>query len=177
MTGTTNLGGFESTTVASYLSLSSSQAFRTKDEKKLLDVKSSKKKHFKDIISESFAKQHSLDAIKNASLTEEELIAKMQDEVYATGDALSDMISAENVLAYKKAIKNFVEYILEKAYDVENVITGGLNPSKKKAWTIVKVINAKLDKLVSDLMYNQIKKIEMLKRIDEIKGLIVDLRG
>ncbi|MGP1437795.1 MAG: YaaR family protein [Treponema sp.] len=179
MAGINNVSNFDSPTVSSYFSLASSQFFKTKDEKKLTDSKTERTKHFKDIIKESFyyAKQSSLDSIKNEKLTEEELIEKMQDEVYATGDALSDMISAENILAYKKAIKNFVEYILDHAYDVENVITGGVNPLKKKAWTIVKVINTKLDKLVSDLMYNQVKKLDVLRRIDEIKGLIVDLRG
>ncbi len=176
MGGAGNVGTFDSATIASYASLSS-QLFKTKDEKKLSDSKLEKQKSFKNIIKETFVKQSYLDSIKTEKLSEEELIAKMQDEVYATGDALTDMISTENILAYKKAIKNFVEYILERAYDVENVITGGLNPSKKKAWTIVKVINTKLDKLISDLMYNQLKKIEVLKRIDEIKGLIVDLRG
>lgn len=39
------------------------------------------------------------------------------------------------------------------------------------------MINEKLDKLIADLMYNQLKKIDILKRIDEIKGLIVDLKG
>ena len=172
MGGAGNVGTFDSATMASYASLSS-QLFKTKDEKKLSDSKLEKQKSFKNIIKETFVKQSYLDSIKTEKLSEEELIAKMQDEVYATGDALTDMISTENILAFK----NFVEYILERAYDVENVITGGLNPSKKKAWTIVKVINTKLDKLISDLMYNQLKKIEVLKRIDEIKGLIVDLRG
>ena len=41
----------------------------------------------------------------------------------------------------------------------------------------MKVINTKLDKLISDLMYNQLKKLEILERVGEIKGLIVDLRG
>ena len=177
MSGPSNVGSFDSSTVASYLSLSSSQIFKSKDEKKLSDAKFEKTKHFKDIIRESFVGNSSLNSIKNTGLTEEELIAKMQDEVYATGDALIDMISTENILAYKQAIKNFVEYILEKTYDVENIITGGLDPSKQKAWTIVRVINAKLDKLISDLMYNQLKKIEVLERIDEIKGLIIDLKG
>jgi hypothetical protein len=172
-----NVGSLDSNTVASYVSISSPQVFKNKDEKKLSDSKLQKTRHFKDIIKEVFVEQSYLDSTKNEKITEEELIAKMQDEVYATGDALSDVISKENILAYKKAIKNFVEYMLDRAYCVENIITGGLNPSKKKAWTIVKVIDSKLDKLVSDLMYNQLKKIEVLKRIDEIKGLIVDLRG
>lgn len=177
MSGTGNVGSFDSSTVASYLPLSSSQFFKTKDEKKLSNEKIDRTKRFKDILKETFIKDSSLNGVANTNLSEEELIVKMQDEVYATGDALVDMISMENILAYKKAIKNFVEYILEKAYDVENIITGGRDPSKKKAWTIVKVINTKLDKLISDLMYNQLKKIDVLERIDEIKGLIVDLIG
>lgn len=146
-------------------------------KKKLSDAKLDRSKHFKDVIKESFLGIPSQSNVKDSRLTEAELISKMQDEVYATGDALVDMMSRENILAYKRAVKNFVEYILERTYDVENVITGSLDPSKKKAWTIVKVIDKKLDKLISDLMYNQLKKIDILERIDEIKGLIIDLKG
>lgn len=104
-------------------------------------------------------------------------MAKLQDDVYSTGDALSDTVSPENILAYKKAIKAFVEYVLNCTYEVENIVSGSLNPKRQRAWTIVKVINEKLDKLIGELMYSQLKKIEVLKRIDEIKGLIVDLKG
>lgn len=177
MSGAGNVGSFDSATVASYLSLSSSQFFKTKDEKKLSETKIDKTKRFKDVIRETFIKDVPSNALANTKLSEEDIIIKMQDEVYTTGDALSDMISTENIIAYKKAIKKFLEYVLEKTYDVENVVTGGCNYSKKKAWTIVKVINIKLDKLISDLMYNQLKKIDVLERIGEIKGLIVDLIG
>lgn len=169
------VAGLDSSTATSYLS--SHQFFKTKDEKKLSDAKLDRSKHFKDVIKESFLGIPSQSNVKDSRLTEAELISKMQDEVYATGDALVDMMSRENILAYKRAVKNFVEYILERTYDVENVITGSLDPSKKKAWTIVKVIDKKLDKLISDLMYNQLKKIDILERIDEIKGLIIDLKG
>ena len=176
MSGTGNVGGFDPTTATSYIPLSSSQFLKTKEEKKLSNSKIDKPKRFRDVIKEAFVKDSSND-FANTKLTEEQLIAQMQDEVYATGDALSEAVSTENILAYKKAVKNFLEYVLEKTYNVENIITGTRDLKRKKAWTIVKVINTKLDKLISDLMYNQLKKLEILERVGEIKGLIVDLRG
>lgn len=176
MSGAGNVGSFDPATVASYLPISSSQFFKTKNEKKNSSEKIDRPKRFKDVIKEAFLKDSSND-INNTKLTEEQLIAQMQDEVYTTGDALSEAVSTENILAYKKAIKNFIEYVLEKTYSVENIITGTRDPKRKKAWVIVRVINEKLDKLISDLMYNQLKKLEILERVGEIKGLIVDLRG
>ncbi len=150
-----------------------------KDYLESLEEKSTKEKPFRDILKGKFATTFpiSVEHTQRRELSEEEYLAELQDAVYETGDALSDTISTENIVAYKKAVKTFVEYIVSRAYEVENIVTGGLNPARKKAWTIVRVINKRLDSLIYDLMYNQLKKIEVLKRIDEIKGLIVDLKG
>ena len=171
-----NVANLDASSLSHNASLSSSHAFRIARDKEE-ENRISKAKSFTDIIKEKLTLTSSSIEMGNVVLREQEYLAKLQDDVYSTGDALSDTVSPENILAYKKAIKAFVEYVLDSAYEVENIVTGSWNPSKKKAWTIVKVINEKLDKLISELMYSQLKKIEVLKRIDEIKGLIVDLKG
>lgn len=171
-----NVANIDATALSHNASISSSYPFkmhRDRDEEK----RASGSKSFTDIIKEKFALSNSVVERENVVLRDQEYLAKLQDDVYSAGDALSDTVSPDNILAYKKSIKAFVEYILNQAYEVENIVTGSLNPARKRAWTIVKVINEKLDKLIAELMYSQLKKIEVLRRIDEIKGLIVDLKG
>lgn len=175
-----NVGTLDVSTIANHASLISGKSLKSaKGDAEHFESKAEKCRRFSDILKEKFAISVPLsqDNIETRKVSEEAYLTELQDAVHEAGDALSDTVSTENILAYKKAIKSFVQYIVSRAYEVENVVTGGLNPARKKAWTIVKVINVKLDNLIYDLMYNQLKKIEILKRIDEIKGLIVDLKG
>jgi len=169
-----NVVNIDANTLSQHSALLLSPFRLSKDEDERIDKT---KKTFKDIIKEKLTLSIPVTEKENVVLREQEYLAKLQDDVYSTGDALSDTVSPENILAYKKAIKAFVEYVLNCTYEVENIVSGSLNPKRQRAWTIVKVINEKLDKLIGELMYSQLKKIEVLKRIDEIKGLIVDLKG
>lgn len=169
-----NVANLDASTLSQHSALLLSPFRLSKDEDERIDKT---KKTFKDIIKEKLTLSIPVTEKENVVLREQEYLAKLQDDVYSTGDALSDTVSPENILAYKKAIKAFVEYVLNCTYEVENIVSGSLNPKRQRAWTIVKVINEKLDKLIGELMYSQLKKIEVLKRIDEIKGLIVDLKG
>ena len=171
-----NVANLDATTLSNNTSLSSSYIFKMARDKEE-ERRTSKTKSFTDIIKEKLAFSTVATERESVILKENEYLAKLQDDVYSTGDALADTVSPENILAYKKSIKAFVDYVLKSTYEVENIVTSSLNPTRKKAWTIVKVINEKLDKLISELMYSQLKKIEVLRRIDEIKGLIVDLKG
>ena len=176
-----NMTGVDASSLASHSAISgigTGHAVRWKIElQKKVDPYANTTRTFKDIIKDKFSIIIPKEDARVVKLDEEAYLSSLQDAVHEAGDALSETVSTENILAYKKAIKAFVDHILNRAYEVENIVTGNLNPARKKAWTIVKVINKKLDKLISDLMFNQIKKIEILKRINEIKGLIVDLKG
>lgn len=140
------------------------------------DIKTQKTKKFKDLLkNQLFSLNETAVSAELENLNKEEVIAVLQDKVYSAGDELAEQVSPETISAYKKAVKNFMNYAVNQAYDVKNIITGGLNPMKQKAWSLVKVIDSKLDKLAGELIYNQLNKIEILARIDEIKGLLIDL--
>ena len=181
MQTTNNMAGVDASSLTSHPALPTIGADYSIKWRKELQKKTwsneNRTRSFKDVIKEKFSIVIPEEDCKVAKIDEEKYLSSLQDAVHEAGDALSETVSSEHISAYKKAIKAFVEHILNRAYEVENIVTGNLNPARKKAWTIVKVINKKLDKLISDLMFNQIKKIEILKRINEIKGLIVDLKG
>lgn len=96
------------------------------------------------------------------------------DEVHRLGDALSRNPSADAILAYKGTVRAFVRHVVDKVYAVEERTSGG-NILKRKKYTALAVIDAKLERLAAEIMAGQRDKLEILRKVDEISGLLVDL--
>jgi len=116
-----------------------------------------------------------------AKLSYEDAIVTLKDALDVAGDALKTLPSADNFVAYKKTVKNFMSYVLNKNYDVqENLLNmkvkeNGVWVSKEKKLVLVKAIDEKLDKLALDVLSNHADKLHMLAKIEEINGIVIDL--
>ncbi len=100
--------------------------------------------------------------------------SELLDGVHAFGEALKRDASTENIKNYKKAVRDFVHYVVERAYAVEEKVSGG-NILKRKKFTTVAIIDEKLERLAADVLSSQRDRLDILKRLDEIHGLLVDL--
>ena len=100
--------------------------------------------------------------------------AELLDSVHSFGEALRKDPNPENIKAYKKAVRNFVHYVVENAYELSEQ-TSGRNIMKRKKYTTVMVVDEKLERLAADLMSSQRDRLDILRRLDEIHGLLVDL--
>ena len=100
--------------------------------------------------------------------------AELLDAVHSYGEALRKDPNPEHIKAYKKAVRNFVHYVVENAYDLSEQ-TSGRNIMKRKKYTTVVVVDEKLERLAADLMSSQRDRLDILRRLDEIHGLLVDL--
>ena len=105
----------------------------------------------------------------------DDILAVLQDDVYSSGSNLAENVNTETINKYKKAVKSFVNFALQHSLNVKAVTSGGLNPLKQRNYVIVKVIDEKIDKLTQELLFNQLEKLQILDRLDEIKGLLVNL--
>ena len=101
-------------------------------------------------------------------------IETVLDKVFEIGEELKDKQSFENIKRYKNVIKQFLEYIVKNTLALEET-TSGVNILKRKKFTLIKIIDKKLESLALDVLSRQKKQFDILKRIDEINGLIVDL--
>ena len=120
--------------------------------------------------------------VEIAGMTEEEAIVFLKDEVDLAGNNLTKNPTMERISDYRRKLGNFMKYISKNNYEVLtlyrrkkgrpliNVKTG-----KPAYYTQVQVINQKLEQLADDLVYNHKENIDLLKRLEEINGLIVDL--
>lgn len=100
--------------------------------------------------------------------------AELLDEVHQAGDELKRDQGTAGIDRYKKAVRNFVHYVVERAYAVDEK-TSGRSVLKRKKFTTVIVIDEKLERLAAEVISAQRDRLEILRRLDEINGLLVDL--
>jgi len=112
-------------------------------------------------------------AAEGAPFSEAEA-AVLLDSVHAAGEELKRDPDPERVKAYKRAVRDFVHYVVERAYDVVEKSSGG-NILKRKKFTTVVVIDGRLERLAAEVLSAQRDKLDILRRLDEIYGLLVDL--
>jgi uncharacterized protein YaaR (DUF327 family) len=96
------------------------------------------------------------------------------DAVHEAGDHLKENPTVDLVQAYKKAVRDFVHYVVERSYAIEQK-SSGRNILKRNIYYRVAVIDESLERLAAEILRNQRDKLEILKRVDEINGMIVDL--
>jgi uncharacterized protein YaaR (DUF327 family) len=118
----------------------------------------------------------------------EETISLLMDEVHNAGDNLRNRPFPDEILRYKQAVRNFMHFIVEHAYGLghEAGIPNFLKPGykgprgtpeamKQKGYTKIQVIDKKLEELAAALLSGQTRQLEIVSRLEEIKGLLIDL--
>jgi uncharacterized protein YaaR (DUF327 family) len=108
------------------------------------------------------------------SSASEETLQGLLDEVHRAGDDLKNRPFPEEIIRYKYAVKQFLHHITENSYALEEH-TSGVNLLKRQKFTLVQVVDRKLEQLAADILSGQTAQLELLARIDEIKGLLVNL--
>jgi uncharacterized protein YaaR (DUF327 family) len=118
----------------------------------------------------------------------EETVTLLMDEVRSTGDSLRNRPFPEEIMRYKQAVRNFMHFVVENCYrlDHETGIPKFLKPGykgprgtpdamKQITYTKIEVIDKKLEDLAAMLISSQMTQLEIASRLEEIKGLLVDL--
>jgi uncharacterized protein YaaR (DUF327 family) len=118
----------------------------------------------------------------------EETLTFLMDEVRSTGDSLRNRPLPDEIMRYKQAVRNFMHFVVENCYrlDHETGIPKFLKPGykgprgtpesmKQITYTKIEVIDKKLEDLAAMLISSQMTQLEIASRLEEIKGLLVDL--
>ncbi len=113
-----------------------------------------------------------------AGLGQEEAIIFLKDRLDEAGDALSESANSQTFEAYKKAVGQFVKFIQKNNYELEEHKRKGINRRTGKPFEPriqIRVIDEKLEQLSYDIWYNHLDRLNLLKKVHEINGLVVDL--
>jgi len=118
----------------------------------------------------------------------EETINLLMDEVRDAGDILKSRPLPEEILRYKQAVRSFINYVVKNSYSLEHEkgLPKFLKPGftgqrgtpeamSQKRHTIIMVIDKKLEDLAAMLLTSQSQQLGLISRLEEIKGLLIDL--
>ncbi len=103
-----------------------------------------------------------------------ESLEELLDEVHEMGDKLKGSATMAHIKEYRDTVKAFLSFVVDHMFEVEKKISG-VNVLKKKRLTLVKKIDRELETLVKDILRGQAEQLEILAKVDEINGLLVNI--
>ena len=122
-----------------------------------------------------------------AEMSLEDAAVFLKDAVDLAGNDVAASASTENLLKFKKSVKQFIEFVVLNNYEVKTKKRHGVSQpmqffSKynekvrpKDPRMIVTTINEKLDAMTRAMLIDQKNNLQLLAQVNEIKGLIIDL--
>lgn len=103
-------------------------------------------------------------------------VEELMDRLHEKGESLKESPSMQNIEEYKQAVGDFIQFVVKHALVAEKIEGSRFHPLKKQyTYTIIRVINEKLDRLATGIMQNQFSQLDILRRVDEINGMVVNL--
>jgi len=110
-------------------------------------------------------------------LTKEAYAARLQElkrKIDEQGDRLSDKVDVKEYEKYRRLIREFMDEIVSNGYTFQREDAYAARGRHRYIAT-VKIIDEKLDELGKEVMKEQADQIEILSKIDDIRGLLMDL--
>ena len=110
-------------------------------------------------------------------LSEEMHTARMyalKEKIEEQGHELSAKVDVREYERYRKLIREFLDEVVSNSYAFSKEDSFA-SRGRHRYLATVRVVDAKLDELGKEVMKEQADKIEILSKIDEIRGLLLDL--
>jgi len=110
-------------------------------------------------------------------LSREMYTARLQElkkAIDEQGERLADRVDVKEYERYRRMIREFVEEIVSNGYTFHRE-DAYASRGRHRYIATVQIIDEKLDELGKEVLEEQADKIEILSRIDDIRGLLMDL--
>jgi len=154
-----------------------------KPEPKKTRAKGESKGIYKTLFSDMLEKTAASELGPLRELTpSEEALTELMDDVHSAGSDLIERPFHDEILKYKKAVRDFMHYIVENGYELQTI------PGMKKKTIVrgearwsdvvyhqVQVVDRKLEELAAAILSGQTTQLTRVSKLDEITGLLVDL--
>ena len=101
-------------------------------------------------------------------------LAEMKAAIDEQGKRLADRVDVKEFEKYRRLIREFLDEIVSNGYTFSKE-DAYASRGRHRYIATVKVIDEKLDELGKEVMKEQADSIEVLHRIDDIRGLLLDM--
>ncbi|MDQ2086370.1 YaaR family protein [Herbivorax sp. ANBcel31] len=135
------------------------QGMGSKDDKKTIDGKeTSFRNHLKSFDGGNF----------------EERIKQLIGQIEKQGEKLGQKVDLRELKIYKKLISEFLDEAVSNSHKFSKDSSLDRR-GRYKVFANVKKINKELDQLTNDILNGEEDNIKILKKIEDIRGLVLDL--
>jgi uncharacterized protein YaaR (DUF327 family) len=110
-------------------------------------------------------------------IEEQELQARlngMLEEISAQGKKISKHFDVKDMRHYRELIKDFMNEIVNRSHKFsrENFLD---RKGRHRVYTMIKLVDKNLDELAAELIKDEKDHMAILNKIDEIRGLLLDI--
>lgn len=110
---------------------------------------------------------------QDADRTQEQLQQKLQD-IHRQGDRLAKVMTVRELKLYRQMIKQFLEDTVRRGVVLKEV-KGFDRRGRIKRYKLLDEIDATLVLMAEDLLDSEQGRIDLLNKIGEIRGLLINL--
>ncbi len=113
-----------------------------------------------------------LDKIEQGHIKDQ--LKLLYNKIETQSDKLQDKLFIEDLVEYKKLVKEFLGITVNNSHVFykENSLD---RRGRHRVYSLVKKVDNELDELTKDFLGLENNRIKILKRLDEIKGMLLDI--
>jgi uncharacterized protein YaaR (DUF327 family) len=113
--------------------------------------------------------------LKNtAAANRKQLCETLLDKIDAQGAAIKKSPSLKGIKRYRQLVREFMNEALNNSYQVESDSKWDYSGNRKE-YVIVKKVNQFLEDLTNNFVNQEKSQIDLIAKLDEIRGMLVDL--
>jgi uncharacterized protein YaaR (DUF327 family) len=111
-------------------------------------------------------------AIDDADLKEK--LSGLMDEITQQGNRIAEHMDIRDMKKYRSLVKDFMNEVVNRSHKFsrENFLD---RRGRHRVYGIVKLVDKNLDDLAGELVKDEKDHIAILNRVDEIRGLLLDI--
>lgn len=105
-----------------------------------------------------------------------EKLQELLDKINAQGQKLSQAPTYAELKAYRDLVRSFLGEAVGRAYTLQSQ-AGWDRYGRQKLYVTIKEIDKELAGLTEDVRHGQERQLQIMGRLDAIRGMLVDLYG
>lgn len=112
-----------------------------------------------------------------SNIEEKELQSKLNqlmEDITSQGDKIGKHMDVRDMKKYRELVKDFMNEVINRSHEFsrENFLD---RRGRHRVYGIVKLVNKNLDDLAQELMKDEKDHINVLSKVGEIRGLLLDI--
>lgn len=104
----------------------------------------------------------------------QERLQQLLDQITAQGKKLGQMPTYTELKTYRELVRNFLGEAVGRMYTLQSR-SGWDRQGRQKMYTTIKNIDSTLSALTEDVRQGQDRQLEIMDKLDAIRGMLVDL--